>query len=329
LRSRRQALTLSPEGAEAALGAMVWGAPVPAALGLGAALDVRVFSADGPQLELWCAGERVEVGDEAGGLSWRDDGDWLWGCVDLDVGATNLAEVSRLAYAQIFALLRERGGRHLVRLWNFLPRINADGGGLERYRQFNWGRAQAFVDAGMDGFESAPAACALGKPSGALSVRFLAGRSAPLPLDNPRQIPAYRYSPTFGPRSPTFSRAALVEVGDGELLLLISGTASIVGECSLHGGDVEAQVEETLRNLKAVIEAAHAWGSARFSLAELECVVYVRHAEDAPKVRRALEAAVGARALAAQAVVLQADICRSELLVEIEAQAFAPGRLWA
>jgi enamine deaminase RidA (YjgF/YER057c/UK114 family) len=327
LRSRRQALDTWPACAEAALGGMAWGGLSPQGAGQSASLEVPVLSAAGPQIDVWCAGNRLERGGEPGGLHWCDDGDWLWACLDLPVGATDLAEVSRQAYAQVFALLQERGGRHLLRLWNYLPRINADGGGLERYRQFNWGRSQAFIDAGMDGFEGAPAACALGKAGGGLSVRFLAGRSPPLPLDNPRQVPAYRYSPHFGPRSPTFSRAALAEVGEGQLLLLISGTASIVGERSLHEGDVEAQVDETLRNLQAVIEAAHARCTARFSVPELECVVYVRHPEDALKVRRTLEAALGADALAAQAVILQADICRAELLVEIEAQAFSPGHL--
>ena len=233
--------------------------------------------------------------------------------------------------------LREVGRRrpqtgcgHLLRIWNYLPRINADGGGLERYRQFNLGRQQAFVEAGQAAFEGAPAACALGIHRGALSIRFLAGRVAPLPVENPRQVSAYRYPPTYGPRSPTFSRAALAAIGGGDIALLISGTASILGHETVHLGDVRAQTRETVRNLAAVIAAAHEHTTARFDVAALDCVAYVRHVADAPVVRQVLEETLGKGAHTIRhAVYLEADICRQDLLVEIEAHAVAAGALGA
>jgi chorismate lyase / 3-hydroxybenzoate synthase len=190
-------------------------------------------------------------------------------------------------------------------------------------------RHQAFLDARRDAFAGAPAACALGThDDGVFRVRFLAGRTAPQPLENPRQVPAWRYPSEFGPRAPTFSRAVLVPVSASELTLLISGTASIVGSASVHPGDVKGQTEETLRNLQAVIPAAHERGSARFELPSMTCTVYVRHAADVEQVRRGFEAAVGADSHAARrALYLQADICRSDLLVEIEAHATAAGAL--
>ncbi len=160
--------------------------------------------------------------------------------------------------------LEQTGCAHLLRVWNYLPQINGDGGGLERYRQFNLGRQQAFVEAGQAAFEGAPAACALGIHQGALCIRFLAGRTAPLPIENPRQVSAYRYPPTYGPRAPTFSRAAIAEIGGGEVALFISGTASIVGHETVHVGEVLAQTQETLRNLDAVIAAANERTTARF-----------------------------------------------------------------
>ncbi|MBA3624992.1 MAG: hypothetical protein H0W48_11195, partial [Methylibium sp.] len=104
------------------------------------------------------------------------------------------------------------------------------------------------------------------------------------------------------------------------------GTASIVGHASRHLGDVEAQVRETLVNLQAVLDAAHARGSARFALPALDCTIYVRRAGDAPRVRAVIEAVLGIDSRAARsAVCLEADICRADLLVEIEAHAFAAG----
>ena len=295
-------------------------------------VNARVLSAQGAMADVWhVAGTHVESAT-TGIARWRSDGHWLLGAIDLDesVEKQDLAELSHRAYRDLFKTLDQAGTPHLLRIWNYLPQINADGGGLERYRQFNLGRQEAFFEAGRAAFEGAPAACALGIHQGALSIRFLAGQTAPMPVENPRQVSAYRYPETYGPRSPTFSRAALAEIGNGEVALFISGTASIVGHETVHHGDVLEQTRETLRNLEAVIAAANGQATARFALAMLDCVVYVRHPADTDKVRGVLESALGADApMIRHAVYLEADICRSDLLVEIEAHAVAPGRLRA
>jgi enamine deaminase RidA (YjgF/YER057c/UK114 family) len=286
----------------------------------------RVLSSGGPCVDAWFAGSGITSG-RSGSVDWRHDGQWLWGSLshaDGDDGEAALAKLAELAYRDVFATLAATGYPHLQRVWNYLPRINADGGGLERYRQFNLGRQQAFLDCGQPAFEGAPAACAIGTQDGPFSLRFLAGRKRPLAVENPRQVSAYRYPSDYGPRSPSFSRAALVDAGGGATALLISGTASIVGHESRHAGDVRAQTRETLANLQALIETAHARTAARFALRDLVCVVYVRHAADWPAIEAELRQALGADAPALQgALALEADICRADLLVEIEAHGFA------
>jgi enamine deaminase RidA (YjgF/YER057c/UK114 family) len=291
----------------------------------------RVLSPGGPRVDAWRATGPVTDG-RCGHVTWRHDGRWLFGAIDLDEDAAShdLAALAHEAYLDVFRTLRETGFVHLQRLWNYLPGINADGNGLERYRHFNAGRQMAFLETGHAAFEGAPAACAIGTSGGPFCVRFLAGAVAPVPVENPRQVSAYHYPSAYGPRSPTFSRAALVRSGEGEVSLLISGTASIVGHASVHVGDVAAQTRETLVNLRAVIDAAHARCSARFALAQLQCVVYVRRAADADLIRSVFEAEVGADSPAARsAVYLEADICRSDLLVEIEAHGTAAGAVTA
>ena len=315
---------LRPAGASRpVLGGLGWGCSGP---GL-APLQVQVLSDDGPWVDAWHSQAAESRSGRSGAVHWQADGDWAFGYLELAHADTNLAETTRSAYHDVFAALKDCGRPQVLRLWNYLPRINADGGGLERYRQFNIGRQQAFIDAGRDALKGSPAACALGTSgaqSGGLAIRFLAGRVAPRPVENPRQVPAYRYSSSFGPRPPTFSRAALADAGGGRLLLFISGTASIVGEDSLHPGDVIAQTQETLRNLQAVLDAAMQHCSAHFTLADLQCTVYLRHSADAAPVLALLAQAMpGALPLRC----VQADICRAELLVEIEAQAFAPGAM--
>lgn len=163
--------------------------------------------------------------------------------------------------------------------------------------------------------DQVPAACALGVAQGPLSVAFLAGVSRVTPIENPRQVSAYQYPKAYGPRSPTFSRAALARLA-GQEILFISGTASIVGHESVHTGDVVAQTHESLDNILAVLsEVTKATGSKRFSLASLSFRVYLRHANDAQAVRVVMAQRVGEAAMHC----FQADVCRSDLLVEVEA----------
>ncbi len=257
-------------------------------------------------------------------------GPWLYATTVIDDAREpgGLQAAAHRAYTELFEVLRQRRnetGRplHVLKVWNYLARINADDpeSALERYRLFNIGRQDAFLEAGHSAFDGAPAACALGTDQGALTVHLLAGPHAPIAVENPRQTSAYRYPAHYGPRAPTFSRAALADLGGHREMLFISGTASIVGHDTLHIGDVQRQTEETLRNLQAVTEAAQAQAQGQHTLQDLELTVYVRHAADLPTVQEVLHRTLGPDSTAVRtAVYLRADICRLDLLVEIEAQ---------
>jgi chorismate lyase/3-hydroxybenzoate synthase len=118
-----------------------------------------------------------------------------------------------------------------------------------------------------------------------------------------------------------FSRATLLRQRD-RVLLFISGTASIVGHRSIHVGDTAAQTRETLANIAALLEEANRVESAaRFSLQSLACKAYVRRPEDLPAIRAQLETALEPRP---RVIYLQADICRQDLMVEIEATGMCP-----
>ncbi len=100
-------------------------------------------------------------------------------------------------------------------------------------------------------------------------------------------------------------------------MLFISGTASIVGHETYHVGNAAAQTRESLVNIEALLgEANRVAEAARFALGSLAYKVYVRHSSDLPIIQGQLAAALGSTA---QIVYLKADICRQDLLVEIEA----------
>jgi enamine deaminase RidA (YjgF/YER057c/UK114 family) len=306
-----------------------------AAIAFGAAASAEAFGVSTPVLapaspgllvERWTTGGAVSAG-RRGALAWRHDAGLLFGAIQLAVSDADLEANTATAYRQIFATLDELGFPHLWRVWNFIPHINAAAAGLERYRRFNVARQEAFAAAGRGSLAAVPAASAVGCAGGGLVIYFMAGRVAPLPIENPRQLSAYDYPPEYGPRSPLFARACLAPpvagdprgtgdpYGKGELLF-VSGTASIVGHRTLHAGDVRAQTRESLANIDAILAAANTSAQTRrFARGDLAYKVYVRHAADLAAIQDEL----GAWLPAAAAVYLQADICRADLLVEIEA----------
>lgn len=286
------------------------------------AIEAPLLSPDGAWLDAW-SGSATPRTHQHGCVQYVTDGHWLHGCAVLDETADGVHALAERVYADVFAVLAAQPCTHLLRVWNYLADINAEADGIERYRQFNAGRQQAFLDARRSAFEGSPAACALGTHGGPLRVYFLAGRTPPVAIENPRQVSAYRYPDTYGPRAPTFSRAALADVGGGRQALFISGTASIVGHVSMHLGDVRRQTEESLANLAVVREAAAARAGHPIPAHDMHHTLYLRHAADLPVVREVFERAVGADSPAArEALYLHADICRAELLVEIEAHGF-------
>ena len=235
-----------------------------------------------------------------------------------DDGDDALGAATYTAYRSLLDALHATGYQHLLRIWNSIPGINVDDCGLERYRRFNMHRYKAYEESKLPTATGAPAACALGSYGGPLVLYCLASKTPPEPIENPRQTSAYRYPQQYGPRAPSFSRAALWR-GEGENgdVLFVSGTASIVGHQTLHQGNVVAQAHETLTNLQSVVATAVSHGARDVALlSDMLLKAYVRHPSDQPRVHQAL----AGHGLDADAVLyLHADICRADLLVEIEA----------
>ncbi len=267
--------------------------------------------------ECWLARGPVERG-AADDLQWSAaDGLLMVSLTVADVRSGDLTEPTRRGYQRLIRFACEQGYPALLRLWNYVPGINEGKGDAERYRRFCVGRNRALEQCGIAERELC-AATAVGTHGGRLIIHALAGRAAGTPIENPRQISAYRYPRMYGPRSPSFARATALERPDGGHALLVSGTASIVGHRSLHPGDVSAQLDETMRNLDTLLgEAGQQLGDPgldRFGAHSL-LRVYLRD-------RRAAATAaqrIGARWPAARMALLEADICRSDLLVEVEA----------
>jgi chorismate lyase/3-hydroxybenzoate synthase len=265
--------------------------------------------------EVWRASGPVRSGRE-GAIAFAQTDNVLFAQMSVSAGADiALALATRQAYEQLLSFVRKSGFGHLLRMWNYLTEINHGEGDFERYRQFCLGRAQALHAAGLDD-ALPPAATAVGvRHSGNdLLIYLLASKKPGQALENPRQVSAYEYPRRYGPRSPAFSRAMRLDARHPASMLMISGTASIVGHRSMHPENLQAQLDETLRNLQMLaVEGEPEMTPAALPTNSL-IKAYVRRREDVDAVQRAFAGA----ASSPQTLVLLGDICRSDLLVEVE-----------
>jgi chorismate lyase/3-hydroxybenzoate synthase len=262
--------------------------------------------------EIWLSTQPVQSG-VMHGVGYARNGAILFLQFRLDEYSPDaLQPLTAMAYRRLFAAARALGYPHLLRVWNYFPAINQESEGLERYRAFCAGRHQALVAELADFETHLPAASAVGTRESGLRLYALAGKEAGIQIENPRQVSAFRYPRQYGLRSPSFSRAMLKTWGEGELHLYISGTASIVGHASQHA-DLLFQLDETLLNLEVLLAEANRRALAPLRLALLK--VYVRPDLEPTPLRGRIAQAFGTDV---PMLFLRADICRRELLIEIE-----------
>jgi chorismate lyase / 3-hydroxybenzoate synthase len=278
-------------------------------------LDLPQFN--GPPLaEVWTSTLSVTY-HETEGLHCAMNEEVLFGALQLEESPGTLLDiVTYTAYRRLLVQARALGYPHLLRVWNYFPHINRESDGLERYQRFCAGRHQALAECLSDFPRTLPAGTAVGTMSGPLTIHFLAARQPGTHVENPRQVSAYEYPRVYGPRSPSFARATLRPSISGSHLL-IAGTASVVGYVSRHLGEPHKQTLEIIHNLNALIthtEQLHGvtrgewYGQALFK-------VYIRHPEHFTTINDILKAQLPSHT---QVLYLQGEMCRSELLLEIE-----------
>lgn len=230
---------------------------------------------------------------------WESD-ELLFGAAALEE-TIPLEDLSRGHYARLIEHVRASGYPFFLRMWNFVGGIN-EIEERERYQLFCAGRHDAFVAAGYHHDVDLPSASAVGMPGRGLITYFLAARDAGVQVENPRQVAAYDYPPQYGPKSPSFSRATVWRD-----TVFVSGTASVVGHQTVHLGDVDAQLDETLRNIEVVLAR-----TGRSLANVVAAKTYIRNPQDHPRIAARLAEVFPVN------LYLEADICRKDLLLEIE-----------
>jgi len=219
-------------------------------------------------------------------------------------------------------LLEAQGAsyRDVVRTWFYLSNI------LAWYPEFNQARTDIYEKFGIlpgqdHGRLRLPASTGIRgeAPGGASCTMNLLAVTGPVEsrpsvrqLSSPAQQDAFHYGSAF-------SRGAVILHPDISMIQ-VSGTAAIDEQGrSLYHGDVQAQIDCTFDKIAALI------GREGASLQDIAAAcVFVKRPEDA-LVYQEQAAARGQKNL--PAVIMVADVCREELLFEIDAEvAFKPGR---
>lgn len=239
--------------------------------------------------------------------------------------ADSFVQATAEAYRRILGTLASIEAAHPLRVWNSVPDILQPLGELpHRYMAFNAGRFLAYREryGSPQRFPSTLAtASGTGHTGSSLMIHCLSSVEPGKPLENPRQLPSYRYSARYGPQPPCFARATLAEIPPGGARrLLVGGTASVLGENSAHVADLVAQFEETANNLKALLIAAP--GVDRTGSASDRALSRFRHLRvyyTDRGARGTIESLVEERFDSLESLeYVHCDLCRPELLIEIE-----------
>jgi enamine deaminase RidA (YjgF/YER057c/UK114 family) len=219
----------------------------------------------------------------------------------------------------------------VIRTWLYLGDIVGPEGETQRYKELNRARTDFYepMTFGMGRtpklpFPVYPASTGIGTDGKGIVMGCIALASdrpdlVLVPLENPQQISAFDYGQVYSPRSPKFARAMAVAYGD-TATIFVSGTASITASETRHIGDPEAQTAQTLENIEALIARDNfcrhgintGIGATLDDLALLR--VYVKYREDFEKIRNVCSN----RLRDVPTVFVVGDVCRPDLLVEIE-----------
>ena len=298
----------------------------------GAAVAIEAWSIGGE-------GVRIER-HQANVLSVNhDDLRWTY-CGDLgtDDAEGCVYDRSVVAFQDMKAMLAKAGVRfdRVMRTWLYLGTITGPEGDLERYMELNRARTDLFrnvrfcrgllppeVRHGVYPASTGIGMKELGVAMSAMALETKRKDVFLLPLENPQQTPVYQYERVYSPKSPKFVRAMAAGIGD-YVMVWVSGTASIINSKTVHVGDARKQTEQTIENIEKLIApenfARNGVKGAGAALSDMARVrVYVKYPKDYKVIREVCEKRFGK----VPVIYTVADVCRSDLLVEMEGVAFA------
>ncbi|GHT35130.1 PTS cellobiose transporter subunit IIC [Bacteroidia bacterium] len=200
----------------------------------------------------------------------------------------------------------------IIRQWNYIEQITSFREENQHYQSFNNVRGDFYAKTTWE--NGYPAATGIGANLGGVLVDldaavFSSPSAYTTPIDNPLQVAAHAYSDKVletakqKKATPKFERAKSMTF-DNRRLIYISGTAAIRGEESLKGVGLARQLQATMENI------ARLTGPARPIILRVYLKDKALNAE--------AERLMNEYRLDIPVSYMWADVCRDELLIEIE-----------
>lgn len=251
--------------------------------------------------------------------------------------SNDFIQQSNSAFEQLQNILSEEKMEFsdIVRQWNYIEKITAtvdqNTSTNQHYQIFNDIRSKFYQHANFkDGY---PAATGIGLDCGGISIDIIAAKfdneRSVISVKSPVQLDAYTYSKEvlagnntmsdFCRTTPKFERAKILITPENKWLF-ISGTAAIIGQESTTQQTIVHQTEMTIQNILSLIstENLQKHGISASEKASINYLrVYVKYKKDMQQVKDTCHKYFPDVPVA----FIFADICRPELLVEIEGHA--------
>jgi len=261
-----------------------------------------------------------------------DDKHEIYGNVSDLNQLNNVYQNSETCFLNMTTILSENEFElnHLIRQWMYIGNINKynelDGISMENYQMFNACRAKYYDKTEWKfGY---PAATGIGMAIDGAIIEFIAVKQTNdyeiIPLVNPNQIDAHRYSGKYIPiktevNSPKFERGKILKINKF-VDVYISGTAAIIGEDSVTKNAAQ-QTLTTIDNIAKLISSDNLENHGiltDFTIDDISHIrAYIKNYDDYLEVAEICQKYFKNIPI----TYTIADICRDELLVEIEATA--------
>ena len=243
------------------------------------------------------------------------------------VNYENYKNLQNLSFQDLYSTICfhhiELYGHQIIRMWNYIGNIlgltNINNKFIQNYQLLNNIRYENFKKNLVQQF---PASTGIRMDAPGLIVRTITMKENAsitiIPIDNKYQTNAFDYSDEIlvgdgQKHPPLFERALLIKKPNSEELY-ISGTASIIGQNSKGINDILIQTKTTLTNIETLIEQAKMISLRETEFKIKEFIVYIKKSTDFQIVKKIVEETLKDVPI----IYTQADVCRNELLVEME-----------
>jgi hypothetical protein len=236
---------------------------------------------------------------------------------NLDTFKENVSETFKL----LDTSLRTNGFDYneIVRQWNYIENINSlttvNNIQLQNYQIFNDVRALFYEKS--DFINGYPSATGIGMEYGGCTIEAIAFKEKKTICYSPTALKGSAIDEIISVSTPKFERGKFMQFNDYGFLF-ISGTASIIGEKTVFTNNVAKQTITTIKNIEHLVSLKNL-NINEISVASQPRLhnyrVYLKNESDYPIVKSLCDTHYGTN----KGFIVKADICRSNLLVEIEA----------